>query len=102
MPSALLIYRHRNQISQQLVKSSRYSTVELPISGQVRTNPGEMETDTWLIGSIAAVAVPVVEPAPRERARAVSAGDHLRREVRLIWGKRLGEQVKKRGAEVGA
>ena len=78
------------------------STVQLSTPRQVRTNPGEMETETWLIGSIDAVAVPVVEPAPREGARAVSAGDHLRREVRLIWGKRLSEQIKKRGAEVGA
>ena len=45
-----------------------------------------METETWLIGSIGAVAVAVVEPDPREGARAVPASDHLRREVRLIWG----------------
>lgn len=56
-----------------------------------------METETWLIGSIGAVAVTVVEPAPRKGARAVSAGDHLRREVRLIWGN---DSVSKSGNEV--
>uniref|UniRef100_A0A453FIP7 Uncharacterized protein n=2 Tax=Aegilops tauschii subsp. strangulata TaxID=200361 RepID=A0A453FIP7_AEGTS len=38
----------------------------------------------WLVGSIGAIAVSVVEPAPGEGARAVPAGDHLRREVRLV------------------
>lgn len=47
---------------------------------------------TWLVGPIGAVAVPVVEPAPREGARAVPAGDHLGREVRLILGRNADER----------
>jgi len=51
-----------------------------------------METETGLIGSIGAVAVAVVEPDPREGARAVPASDHLRREVRLILGRNADER----------
>jgi len=51
-----------------------------------------METETWLICSIGAVAVAVVEPDPREGARAVLASDHLRREVRLILGRNADER----------